>query len=239
MPYFESKLKVDLGNLKDIKEKLIFCVKLGINNVILEPHNELKEIDPKIKAKIDDITSINIYYRINLHIESVKEFKKKIRFYNKCSEIISIESMIPEVLIHAARDTRVDIISFSNLNLLKNLSKGILSLVNQNNSFIEFTINSIMTDNKTYQSKAFRNLYRAIQLAINTKSNYIISGDFIELYDLRNPRVLASICHTILGLPLSETKKALSQNILSLIKRAQSRQNRFLFEEGVKLFKKD
>ncbi|MBY8981818.1 MAG: hypothetical protein KGD57_02650 [Candidatus Lokiarchaeota archaeon] len=239
MSYFESRLKVDFGNLTELEKKLKLCERLGIKNIILEPCCEVKKIKQEIKQKIKEITSINVYYRINLLVETIKDFKNKIKFYNNCLEIISIESSNPEVHILAARDSRVDLISFANIKLIKSLSKGILSLVKQNNSFIEFTLTPIMDRNKSYQSKAIRNLFRALQLVLNSKSNYIISGNFSNLYDLRHPRALVSICNTLIGISLSEAKKAFSDNVLCLINRAQNRHDKYLFEEGVRLIKGD
>ena len=74
---------------------------------------------------------------------------------------------------------------------------------------------------------------------MNSKTNYIISGDFSNIYDLRNPRTLISICHTLIGIPLSNSKKAFNDNVLSLLRRVQNRQNSDIYEEGVRLIKGD
>ncbi|MBY9005759.1 MAG: hypothetical protein KGD63_03290 [Candidatus Lokiarchaeota archaeon] len=239
MSLFESRLRVNLDNLIELEKKLKFCEKLRIKNIILEPQNDIIKINNELKQEINDLTSINIYYRINLKIENLKVFKKKIQLYHNYPEIICVESLNPDVQIHAARDSRVDMISYANLKLTKSLSKGVLSLVNQNNSFIEFTLAPIMIENKTLQSKAIRNLYRAIKRTIHSKSNYIISGDFSNIYDLRNPKALISICHTLIGIPLSEARKAFSYNVLNLINRVQNRQDNMIYEKGVRLIKGD
>ncbi|MBN1213934.1 MAG: hypothetical protein JXA99_00680 [Candidatus Lokiarchaeota archaeon] len=237
MSLFESKLIINLDNLCEIEEKLKFCEKLNIKNIILEPLDDINIIKNKIKQRIKEITPINIYYRICIKPKNLKDFKNKIKLYHNCSEIICVESSNLDVQIHAARDSRVDIISFTNLDLLKSLSKGIISLVNQNNSFIEFTLAPIMSENISYQSKTIRHLFRSITKVINSKSNYIISGGFSETYNFRNPRALVSICHTILGIPFPEAKKAFNQNVIKLINRAKSRQSEEIYEEGVRIIK--
>ncbi len=239
MSLFESKLIINLDNLSEIEEKLKFCEKLNIKNIILEPLDDINKINNKIKQRIKETTSINIYYRISIKPKNLKDFKNKIRLYHNCSEIICVESSNLDVQIHAARDSRVDMISFTNLDSLKSLSKGIISLVNQNSSFIEFTLAPIMSENISYQSKAIRQLFRSITKVINSKSNYIISGGFSEIYNYRNPRALISICHTLLGLPFSEAKKAFSQNVIKLINRVRFRQNEEIYEDGVRIIKGD
>ena len=82
-----------------------------------------------------------------------------------------------------------------------------------------------MDDNKAQQSKNFRNLYRFIQLAQNLKANYIISGNFVDIFYLRHPRALVSLCHTLLGLPLDIAKKAFINNPKELLVKKKKRLN--------------
>jgi RNase P/RNase MRP subunit p30 len=237
LSYFESRLRLDFDNIQDIKRYLEICKKLAIPNLILEPTNNITHLSSELKKKIENETSLKIYYRINLRLENMEDYKKNIKKFNNFSDILSIETSNKEIQLQAARDSRVDIVSFSDPKILRSLTSGVISLVNQNNSFIEFSLSSIMVENKVNQSKNFRNLYRSIQLVRKTNTNYIISGNFKDPYDLRHPRNLISICHTLLELPIVEAKKAFFQNLEKLILRVNSRNDRDILETGVKLVK--
>jgi len=143
--------------------------------------------------------------------------------------------MDKNIQIQAAKDSRVDIISFSDQNVIKTISPGIISLTKQNRSFIEFSLAPVMAKNQAVQSRYLRILYRAVQLALQLKVNYIISGNFDDLFKLRHPRALISVCHTLLGIPLLSAKKAFSENVLTLINRVQGRQDKNIIESGVRL----
>ncbi|MFX1599597.1 MAG: hypothetical protein ACFFB6_03280, partial [Promethearchaeota archaeon] len=147
-------------------EKLEFCEKLGIKNIILEPKNKLLAIPLELKNKLIKKINLNIYYRINLKLDNVEDFKKRINHFNKFYDILSIESFNKDVQLQAARDSRVDLVSFSNPEIIKTLTPGVISLTKQNKSFLEFSLAPIMITNKAIQSKNFRNLYRFIQLAL-------------------------------------------------------------------------
>lgn len=237
MSYFESRLKINLENINEIKKKLEFCDKLGIKNLILEPLKNVKEISIDLKERIKKDTKINIYYRINLSPKNLDDFKKTIKNYNHFPEILSVESLSREVQIHAARDSRIDILSYSNQNIIKTITPGVISLVKQNNSFIEFSLASLMIKNKSIQSKNFRNLFHFIQLVRKLKANYILSGNFDTLYDFRHPRALISICYSLLEIPLVELKKAFRDNLRTLLNRVQKRQDQRIFEEGVRIIR--
>lgn len=235
MSYFESRLKINLNDFAEIERKLKFCQELRITNLILEPKNDIVKLNSELKQRISKISTLNLYYRINLRPNSLNDLKKRIQTYNNFSDIISVESMDKNIQIQAAKDSRVDIISFSDQNVIKTISPGIISLTKQNRSFIEFSLAPVMAKNQAVQSRYLRILYRAVQLALQLKVNYIISGNFDDLFKLRHPRALISVCHTLLGIPLLSAKKAFSENVLTLINRVQGRQDKNIIESGVRL----
>jgi len=234
LSYFESRLKINIDDFAEIERKLKFCQELRMTNLILEPKNDILKFNSELKQRISKISTLNLYYRINLRPKSLNDLKKRIKHYNNFSDIISVESMDKNIQIQAAKDSRVDIISFSDQNVIKTISPGIISLTKQNRSFIEFSLAPIMARNQAVQSKYLRSLYRAVQLAVQLKVNYIISGNFDDLFKLRHPRALISVCHTLLGIPLLSAKKAFSENVLTLINRVHARQDKNIIESRVK-----
>ncbi|MFX0137288.1 MAG: RNase P subunit p30 family protein [Candidatus Hodarchaeota archaeon] len=236
MSYFESRLPANFNDINDIRERLGICEKLGIKNVILEPQNNQLSIPLKFKDRIKKETRLNIFFRINLKFNNQEDFKSKIKNFNNFTDILSIESLNKEVQLRAARDSRVDIVSFSNLEIIKTLTPGVISLTKQNNSFIEFSLAPIMERNKINQSKNFRTLYKSIQLALKLKANCIISGNFNDIYDFRHPRALVSVCYSLLGIPLDIAKKIFYLNPISLLDRIQKRYNKSI-EPDVRLIR--
>ncbi|MFX1233833.1 MAG: RNase P subunit p30 family protein [Promethearchaeota archaeon] len=237
MSYFEARLKVNFNNFEEVRRKIEFCELLGIKNLILEPLNNSKKIKVDDLKKAKNLTQSKVYFRFNLRVSNPKEFKKIIKAYNNFPYILSLETDNKEVQIQAAKDSRIDILSFSELDIIKTVTKGVISLVKQNNAFIEFSLSPLMTKNKVLQSKTFRNLYRFTQLILNLRPNYIISGNFSELYNLRNPRNLLSICHTLLEMPLNDARKGFSTNVQLLLDRVGQRVDKNVIMDGVKIVK--
>ncbi len=228
---------MNFDDLNEIRKKLELCEKLDIKNLILEPKDKIHNISLEVKQIIKNLTRINIYYRYNLKPDNLQDFKKSIKNFNKHPEIVSVETSNKDIQIHAARDSRVNILSFSHPDIIKTLTTGVISLAKQNKSFIEFSLSPIMVKNKSIQSKNFRLLYRFIQKVRNLKANYILSGDFNELFDIRHPRALISICYTLLDIPLAEVKRIFKENPVKLLKRINKRQDSTILENGVKLIR--
>jgi len=235
LSYFESRLRVKTNNFKEIEQKLHFCKLLGVQNVIVELENNREKIQPDLKRRIEEITNINVKYRTNINPKNLESLIKKLKGIGQSSNIIVVESPDKKIQIQAAKDSRVDLISFSEQAVLKTIFPGVISLTKQNKSFIEFSLASIMVKNKSLQSKNLRNLYRGVQLANKLNANYIISGNFDDLYSIRHPRALISVCHTLLGISMLRAKNCFSKNVISLLNRVQMRQDRNFIESGVKI----
>ena len=218
---------------------LKFCEKLNISNLILEPLNNSKNFREEIFHEIRDNTNINLFFRFNLKPRTIKGFKKDIKFYQKFPYILSLETQVKEIQIQAAKDSRVHVLSYSDPINMKTATSGLISLAKQNDTYIEFSLAPIMRKDKAMQSKNFRVLYRFIQLILRMKPNYIISGNFDTPYELRHPRNLSSVCHTLLGIPLDHAKNAFSKNVEYLLSKVKARRENKFIQPGVRLIKGD
>ena len=237
MSYFESRLRLNIENFEEIKNKFSICEKLGIRNVIVELEGNFRNLGIDLREKIESLTKMQIYYRISLQPKNVNDLKIKLSTHNILPTIISIETSIKEVQIQAAKDSRVDVISFTNPQTMKTLTPGVISLSKQNRSFIEISLSSMMVVNKAQQSKNFRELYRIIHLVKSLRGTLLINGNFEERYHLRHPRSLISICHTLLGLSMIDAKKAFNENVKILIERVYDRYDKNFIEHGIKFIK--
>ena len=238
MAYYESRLRLNFEDFDDIKKKLKICQDLGIKNLIVEPI-KLKKLDSEIKNRINSFTTINLDYRINFQPKNISDCKFLLNSIGKALEIVSVETANKEIQIQVAKDSRVDIITFSDIKMMKTLTPGVISLTKQNNSFIEVSLDKIMEDNKTQQSKNFREIYRIIDLVRSSKGNLIISGNFYDTFHYRHPRALISICHTLFGIPLVEAKKFFKDNVELLLERPKNRKNNDYIEDGVLILRED
>lgn len=235
--YFESRLLIDGSDWKKIKAKLELCDRLGIINLILDPQNLYGKTRDQIKERIKREYNFNIYYRRSIKVNNLREFKKQIKKYHRYPEIVSVESINKKVQLKASKDSRIDIVSFSDQKILKSLTEGVVSLVDQNNSFLEFSLEPIMRKSWREQSRNLRNLYKKLNLARNGTDNIIISGNFRNRFHLKNPRGLISICHTLLELPLVIAKDCFRKNVYNLIKRVKKRCNETIMENGIKIIR--
>jgi RNase P/RNase MRP subunit p30 len=238
MSYFEARLRLNPRNLEEVKQKLQFCRDIGINNLILEFDNGTNKINAEIREKIGNFSTLKCYYRTTINPKNMDDLKNRLKKLKNSTDIIAVESSDKKIQIQASKDSRVDLVSFSDEFIIRTITPGVISLTKQNNSFIEFSLGPVMIKNKAIQSKFLRSLYRALQLAIQLNANYIISGNFDDIFNLRHPRALISISHTLLDVPLLGAKKAFSKNVIDLINRAKLLRDKKFIEPGVTLIER-
>ena len=239
MSYFESRLRLNFEDWNEVYNVIKFCERLNINNLILEPIGNSKDIGEDILNKIIERTCLKIYFRFNLKPRTINEFKKEIKLYRKFPNILSLETEVKEIQIQGAKDSRVHVLSYSDPNNMRTATPGVISLAKQNKTFIEFSLAPIMIKNRALQSKNFRILYRFIQMILKIKPNFIISGNFDNPYDFRHPRNLSSVCHTLLGMPLDKAKNGFSKNIEMLLNGVIASKESRLVQTGVRIIKEE
>jgi RNase P/RNase MRP subunit p30 len=236
LTYFESRIPIKIDDFDEIEKKINICKNLGIKNIILEPKNGIEIIPSDFRKRVQNESNVNIFFRINLRINKIEVFRAKIKKYSNFTDILSIESLNKEVQLQSAKDSRVDIISFSDPEIIKTITPGVISLTKQNNSFIEFSLAPIMVRNKAVQSKNVRNLFKFMQLAFKLKANCIISGNFTNSFDFRHPRALVSVCNSLLGISMNLAKEAYISNPKILVEKTRNHKDEII-EPGVKLVK--
>ncbi|GAH81883.1 unnamed protein product, partial [marine sediment metagenome] len=118
MTYFESRIPVNINDFTEIKKKIEICENLGIKNIILEPMNGIEIIRSGFRKRVQNESKVKIFFRINLRINKIEVFKAKIKKYSNFTDILSVESLNREVQLQSAKDSRVDIVSFSDPEII-------------------------------------------------------------------------------------------------------------------------
>ncbi|MGV9172255.1 MAG: RNase P subunit p30 family protein [Promethearchaeia archaeon] len=235
MSYFETRLRINFQNFKEAAIYLEFCEKLGIRNLIVEPLSANTPITENIKRKIQTFSDIKIYYRITINPQSLKDFNKEIQKFNNFGNILAVESADKKVQLKASKDSRVDVLSFSNINYIKRISKGVLSLLSQNNTYLELSLSPLLINNQSEQSRNFRIFYRTMETVLNERVKYLLCGDPHTEFDLRNPRSLISICVSLLDIPIQKAKMGFEKYPQELIRDKFIKTDSQKLDKGLKL----
>ncbi len=171
------------------------------------------DLEPHLKLK-DTLMELNfdVASRIQFKPKTKVELLKMLRNYRSKFEVVGVKCINMEVARTAARDTRVDIISFPRDNYRVRLSEKLAGICN---AAVEINVNELI---KARQQKyiLLQKLRNEINCAISNGLNLIITSGATGSLELISPRDLASI-PAVMGIGTQECLKSVSENPYSII----------------------
>lgn len=182
---------------------------------------------------------LDMVSRIDLSPNNVEELKRDLRFLRNKIEIIAVFCGNLSVARFAARDGRVDILMFSYTDWKSNffdVSEAKLAV--ENEAAYEINIaNLIRCPNVNERIKMMRIISENIRIALKYNVPVIISSGAKNVFELREPRAMASIA-TLLGISEFDALRCLSDIPLNLITNNRDKLCGKLLYKGVKLLGK-
>lgn len=180
-----------------------------------------------------------LFPRVTLEPSNSQNLKKELSHWISKRCIIAVQSTDKSILEIAARDGRVDMISIPTLNYIKELSKGILSLVKQNRIYLDLHWGELIMSYGNKRTRMMRSYYKLFKEAKPHLFQYIIgTGQGTQRYSLesiRGPREIGAILSSIFEIPEMHSKKMVRDNLEQLSLLFTKRDLGFFIEPGVEI----
>lgn len=190
------------------------------------------------------INEINMKYKINLFPKTIirphslnhlRDLLSKISQFKNI--LVAIESTDKDILSFSAHDSRIDIISVTSTDLIKELTPGIISLLKQNSGkkFIEVSLIDAFSSKNYQRSKIFREIYKIISLVVKSQDLIIYGGQELKINHIRGPIEITNIFNTIFEIPLNISKRFVRENPQILINKLIQRTDKNYIENGIRI----
>lgn len=211
---------------------------VGFQNLFMEISPQEFKKNVELIQKIQNQTKIKLFYRVTVHTNDVNEFNCALnKISNYKALIIVLQSTNKDLLTFAAKNSRIDVLSFSSVEEIKSLTPGIISLIKQSKKYIEISLIDLFMQKTFERSRSFREIYKILRLANNKEHIFIYAGLESSIYYIKGPREIISILNSIFEIPLSKAKSILSTNPSGLIENIQNRTDVNFLEDGVRIVK--
>ncbi|MHA1871638.1 MAG: RNase P subunit p30 family protein [Promethearchaeota archaeon] len=234
--YTNSGVLIENYDLDVLKKKFNILKWVGYQRIFIDMVFKKNKDFDQILKKIEDITDLPVYGRIIFKPSSLKDLKNNLNYANKLKKfILTLESIDKDILSFAAKDSRIDVISLRTSQLLSNISDGILSLIRQNNKYIDISLYHTFSLNNFERSKYFREFSKIIHFLRKHPLIGLYSGIEDSYYYIRGPRAIISILNSIFELPLIKSKYLLRENPQTLLEKIEERTDRNFIMDGVRI----
>ena len=242
-------------NSDRFQQRVAMLYRLGYQGAIVELKNlnQLKifkeqcfpnQQSPKIAPPVN-ITSILRYKnpeysiplipRITLQPKNENDLKRQLQEMSQTKIIVVVQSTDKEILEVAARDGRVDILAVPTIEYQKALTKGIISLTQQNACSLEISLTPLLEAEHHARTKIMRMLYRLFLMAKPLSHLFICGSYTTDINLLRGPRECEAILEALFEIPEIFAKKIFRENAEALALRFIKRDQDLFIEPGVEV----
>jgi len=220
-----------LDDIEEVKRLIDMMRKLGFDCIALSVTNPkfLHDLD-RISKRLDS-GEVNVVTRLTIVESDPERVKALLRKYRGHVDVIGVKCLSNAVARLAARDGRVDLVSF---NLVKEPTFDEVEanlIKEQGNAFLELPIWELFEQiGKEHMLSGL--VLEWIQLAREYEVPIVTTSSSRSLYDVRAPRELASLA-MFFGLSSEEALDSISKNPLSIVERSRVKRSPSFVMPGV------
>jgi len=136
---------------------------------------------------------IDYVMRADIVSGNLRYIKRKAEFYRKKVELITVIPLNISTARLAARDSRIDIINFE--RFWDFLDTRQAKMMKRNEKILEVSINSVIKASIRQKTILFKKMYKALTIASRYDIPIIVSSGARNIYEMRDPRTLASFLY--------------------------------------------
>jgi RNase P/RNase MRP subunit p30 len=217
--FYDFHLSVPLDNF-ELTEKMVRRAKaLGYSGVgISFSSSVLSETVSQLRQLCKDV-GIDFVTRVDLEPRSPKELLLQLRRYRRTYEVISVACWHKPVARQAAKDRRVDLISFASLDFKRRFFDSAEAELSANAlAALEIDMSSLLLATSYKRIRLLSYLRREIALARKFSVPVVISSGATREFYMRGPRDLAALA-CLFDVPSDVALKYLSENPFTIITR--------------------
>lgn len=217
--FYDLHLPVPLGNLESAEKMVRRAKAFGYAGLgIPFSFSVSSETVFKLRQLCKD-TGIDFVARVDLAPESANELLLQLRRYRRKFEIISVACWHKPVARQAAKDRRVDLISFPSLDFKRRFFDSAEAELAANAlAALEVDLSPLLSATSYKRIRLLSYLRREITIAKKFSVPVIISSSATNEFSMRRPRDFAALA-CLFDMPIEAALKALSENPLTIVTR--------------------
>jgi len=236
--YADLHLCSDLRNDEQAAGMIRKASKLGYCLIAISfpqnfPEEKIQQLRNVCKENKIDFAS-----RVDLKPETSKELIKSLRRLRRRFEIIAVMCESKHVARQAAKDRRVDLLSFPSYNPRKRFfDKAEAELASNALASLEISIKPLLTLEGRARIRLLSSLRREVTIAQKFQIPIVISSGASNELLMRKPREMAALT-SLFDLDKSSAIEAISKNPMAIIKRNREKLSPKFVAPGIRMIRR-
>jgi RNase P/RNase MRP subunit p30 len=236
--YYDLHLRVPLNDFGLAENMIRQSFVLGYSGVgIPSPANISVEIVSKLRQLCEDV-GIDFVTRVDLAPKSANELLVQLRRFRRKFEIISVTCQSKPIARQAAKDRRVDLVSFPSPDFRQRFFDAAeAELMASALASLEIDMFSLLSGTSFERIRMLSNLRREIATAEKFSVPIVISSGAEDEFFMRTPRDFAAFS-CLFDMPLASALEAVSKNPLTIVKRNRAKMSPRYVAPGIRVIRR-
>jgi len=221
MKFVDLNLQVPIGKQerKEAEELIERSAELGYSAIGVPVPMETTEEQIQDIEKITNENNLNLIKRADLKLRSLNEMRRSLRVLRRKREIIAVQCDSKSIARYAARDHRVDLISFPSADPRgRFFDSATAELASKASAALAVDMAPLLTLSGLQRVRLVSSLRKEVGIAEKFGVPIVISSGTSDRYLLRRPQDYASLAY-LFDLDHETATKALSDIPLKIVER--------------------
>jgi ribonuclease P/MRP protein subunit RPP1 len=236
--FADLNLRPSVGDLNHLEKMIGKSYELGYRLVGVSLPPNIRQDEVKLLEKICGSIGVDLVTRIDLTPKRSEELLRELRRLRLKFGVISVMCDSKPVARQAAKDRRVDLLSFSTDSRRRFFDKAEAELASQGLASLEISMAPLLSLRGESRTRLFSRLRKEVKTAEKFNIPIVVSSGAIDEYLLRTPHDYAAFA-TLFDLDKPLGLRALSQNPLGIVKRNREKLSPNYVALGVRVVKRE
>ena len=190
-------------SVEELEEMIGFAATLGYRAVAVEIPQE-QVFSPGTVRRIGEKYGLEVYTRITLRPETKRELLAGLSRAEKRYDVIAVRTRSPEVIRHAARDGRVNLVSLASYQA-RYMDRSEADLLRQGGGGVEVWFSELLGAVENNDYRRIRGFEAIIRRAVGYSARIVVPSCAKNKWGLRSPSILVAVLVST-GIPLTLAK---------------------------------
>jgi len=235
--FVDLHLRPSLGDLNHLEKMIGKSYELGYRLVGISLPPDIRQDKVELLKKICNDIGVDLVTRVDLTPKKPQELLRELRRLRRKFEVISVMCDSKPVARQAAKDRRVDLLSFPTDSRRRFFDQAEAELASQALASLEISMALLLSLRGESRTRLFSRLRREAEIAERFNVPIVVSSGATDEYLLRTPHDYAAFA-TLFDLAKPLGLRALSHNPLDIVKRNREKLSPNYVALGVRIIKR-
>jgi len=236
--FVDLRLHPSIKDFDQVEGMIVKSSELGYRFVGISLPPSVKQDDISLLQKICNDKGIDFVTRVNFIPKTPGELLHYLRRFRRRFEVVSVTCTSKRVARQAARDRRVDLLSFPLTDTHKRFfDHAEAELASKALSCLEIEMAPLLLSSGSSRIRLLSSLRREVAIARRFNVPVVISSGATNEYLMRSPHEYASLA-TLFDMPLPNALCALSENPLAIVERNREKLSPDYVAPGVRVVRR-